>query len=416
MHIGLAWLLESGLLLASLCTAVGFEPPPVGETVLWATPRGRKAAIKAAPRRTAQTLGEVRRGAEIVLRDDGGVPGRGCTRWLRALPEGYLCQGDVRLRRGVFPSEAAQAPPAMRPAPRLRYAVVRSHEAALYSRPDTWLPPVMRLRPGDGLTVLDGPRRGPLLRTASRLWVRQQDLQFAAPSTLRGLDLTALPTAMRFRLGWLVPDRGADTVPLWLPARLAGPAWAAGQESRPMPRYTRVEVLDAMQDTTRVRLLDGPIEGEVSSRHLRRVLPAPPPPGLGPHEVWIDVNLSQQVLTAYRGQEPLFSTLVSTAPHGGTPPGTYAVYRKYLTQSLANLVGARTYYDYRQVPHAQFFYGRFGLHAAMWHDLFGHPVSHGCVNLSPADAEHLFHLTEPELPPGWHSRTAPAGTRIVVHR
>ena len=42
-----------------------------------------------------------------------------------------------------------------------------------------------------------------------------------------------------------------------------------------------------------------------------------------------------------------------------------------------------------------------GLHAAFWHDDFGHPRSHGCVNLSPRDARRLFAWTTPELPPGW---------------
>jgi hypothetical protein len=98
---------------------------------------------------------------------------------------------------------------------------------------------------------------------------------------------------------------------------------------------------------------------------------------------------------------------------------------------MANLAGSTSLYDYREVPHAQFFSGRFGLHAALWHDHLGHAVSHGCVNLSPADAERFFAFTRPALPEGWHAITASApsagqapaddgdallGTRVVVHR
>jgi hypothetical protein len=42
-----------------------------------------------------------------------------------------------------------------------------------------------------------------------------------------------------------------------------------------------------------------------------------------------------------------------------------------------------------------------GLHAAFWHDDFGHARSHGCVNLSPRDAARLFAWTTPDLPIGW---------------
>jgi lipoprotein-anchoring transpeptidase ErfK/SrfK len=163
-------------------------------------------------------------------------------------------------------------------------------------------------------------------------------------------------------------------------------------------------------------LPEGPLRAEVEARHLRRVLRSPPPADLAPGERWIDVSLGEQVATAYEGAAPVFAALVSTAPHGGTPAGSYAVYRKYRRQTMANIAGARAQYDFRQVPHAQFFHGRFGLHAALWHDLLGHPVSHGCVNLSPADAERLFAFTAPALPPGWHALTTDSGTRIVVRR
>jgi hypothetical protein len=38
-----------------------------------------------------------------------------------------------------------------------------------------------------------------------------------------------------------------------------------------------------------------------------------------------------------------------------------------------------------------------------WHDRFGTPVSHGCVNLSLADARWLFDWAPPALPPEWHA-------------
>jgi len=49
----------------------------------------------------------------------------------------------------------------------------------------------------------------------------------------------------------------------------------------------------------------------------------------------------------------------------------------------------------------QFFDRAVGLHGAFWHDGFGRPRSHGCVNLAPEDARWLFAFTEPKLPAGW---------------
>jgi len=43
----------------------------------------------------------------------------------------------------------------------------------------------------------------------------------------------------------------------------------------------------------------------------------------------------------------------------------------------------------------------FALHTSYWHDGFGSVRSHGCVNLSPADARFLYHWSSPDVPPGW---------------
>jgi hypothetical protein len=63
-------------------------------------------------------------------------------------------------------------------------------------------------------------------------------------------------------------------------------------------------------------------------------------------------------------------------------------------------------YSIEDVPWTMYFEGSFALHAALWHDQFGRPRSHGCVNLAPADARWLFQWTGPVLPPGWHGVVA----------
>jgi len=77
-----------------------------------------------------------------------------------------------------------------------------------------------------------------------------------------------------------------------------------------------------------------------------------------------------------------------------------------------------TYYYLPNVPYTMFFYKGFGLHGTYWHNNFGVPMSHGCVNLPTLMAEKLFYWTEPQLPVGKNlvlaSKDNP-GTRIVIH-
>jgi lipoprotein-anchoring transpeptidase ErfK/SrfK len=76
-------------------------------------------------------------------------------------------------------------------------------------------------------------------------------------------------------------------------------------------------------------------------------------------------------------------------------------------------------YQLRDVPYIQYFAAGYALHGAYWHDVFGKPRSHGCVNLSPIDAHRVFKWTEPAIPEGWHAintgEELGEGTTVIVH-
>ena len=76
-------------------------------------------------------------------------------------------------------------------------------------------------------------------------------------------------------------------------------------------------------------------------------------------------------------------------------------------------------FQLRDVPYIQYFESGYALHAAYWHDVFGTPRSHGCVNLSPVDAHRVFLWTDPPVPEGWHAINAGEefgeGTTVIVH-
>jgi lipoprotein-anchoring transpeptidase ErfK/SrfK len=68
------------------------------------------------------------------------------------------------------------------------------------------------------------------------------------------------------------------------------------------------------------------------------------------------------------------------------------------------------------VPYIQYFQDGYALHAAYWHDQFGQPKSHGCINLAPLDARWLFFFTKPDLPLGWHGvMRALTGSVVWIH-
>lgn len=142
---------------------------------------------------------------------------------------------------------------------------------------------------------------------------------------------------------------------------------------------------------------------------------------------WIDLSITSQTLVLYEGATPVYATLVSSGRDGlgdpketySTPTGTFRVYQKHVTTTMDSSV-ADSEYELRDVPWVMYFQGGYALHAAYWHDDFGKPRSHGCVNLSPIDARYVFNWSLPDVPADWHAGyTGDAlgpGTLVHIHK
>jgi L,D-transpeptidase catalytic domain len=138
---------------------------------------------------------------------------------------------------------------------------------------------------------------------------------------------------------------------------------------------------------------------------------------------WIEVSIGRQSLIAYEGEKAVYATVVSTGEAGledpetskSTKTGIFRIHTKHLTTTMASdVVGEE--FELKDIPYVQYFEAGYALHAAYWHDDFGTPRSHGCINLSPEDAKWLFQWTEPKLPDGWHGvRKALTGSTVFVH-
>ncbi|NPV84706.1 MAG: L,D-transpeptidase [Anaerolineae bacterium] len=140
-------------------------------------------------------------------------------------------------------------------------------------------------------------------------------------------------------------------------------------------------------------------------------LPPPPVPILAPPPVseqsnpvsnnaerWIDVDLSNQKVYAYEGEQIIREFLVSTGTYRHpTVTGQYRIYLKLIADDMSG-----PGYYLPDVPYTMYFYKGYSFHGTYWHDNFGTPMSHGCVNMRTSDAQWLFE---------W----ADTGTMVNIH-
>jgi lipoprotein-anchoring transpeptidase ErfK/SrfK len=113
---------------------------------------------------------------------------------------------------------------------------------------------------------------------------------------------------------------------------------------------------------------------------------------------WIEVRLATQRLYAWQSGRIVMSTAISSGlPRTPTVRGSFRIQRKYRRVRMRG-----PGYDLPNVPYSMFFYKGYAIHGTYWHNNFGRPMSHGCVNLPTAKAAWLY-------------RWAPIGTLVVVH-
>jgi hypothetical protein len=114
--------------------------------------------------------------------------------------------------------------------------------------------------------------------------------------------------------------------------------------------------------------------------------------------LWIEIDLTNQMLFAYRGNQLISGFLVSTGTSSHkTVTGTYKIYAKYPAYTM---IGPG--YHLEDVPFSMFFYKGYAIHGTFWHSNFGNPMSHGCVNMATDEA-------------AWVYDNAPVGTYVFVH-
>ena len=154
--------------------------------------------------------------------------------------------------------------------------------------------------------------------------------------------------------------------------------------------------------------------------------PGSRPTDVGESEKWVDVDLSSKTLVLFVGDKPVYAALISPGKRSrnkkkdhATPTGAWRIREKHVAVTMdGDGASGDLPYSIEDVPYVAYFKGSYALHGAFWHQNFGREMSHGCVNLAPNDAKHVFNWVEPRTPRGWHgvySSPDHPGSMVVIH-
>lgn len=134
----------------------------------------------------------------------------------------------------------------------------------------------------------------------------------------------------------------------------------------------------------------------------------------------IEVNLPDQLLMAYEANRLVYATRVAT---GGrlrsgtytTPEGEYITYHKRPTRHMAAGDLASSGFDLPGVPWVTYIKENgTSFHGTYWHNDYGRPRSHGCINMTPQAAKWLYRWTTPSVPPDKELVYGSVGTRVEI--
>lgn len=301
---------------------------------------------------------------------------------------------DTARERRAFLDQAHRLDPNIRPAPAAAPPPTQRRRAARKSRPGVWLAAlvVLLMVAGAAFTIHPGGRTllGDVVGRVSALAGMTQAMPTPAvvaetvaplliPPTSAPVE-TALPSPTNppvFPTKGVLP--GGGPLPTWTPTSQPTPTLAPTMTPSPTPEPSATpEPIPLSSGGTIVR-----------------------PAGVAAGERWIHVNLSTQTLVAFEGDTPVFETLVSSGlPQWPTVTGLYRTYMKYESQTMNGYLLGYDYY-LPDVPYVMYFYEDYAIHGTYWHNSFGTPMSHGCVNVSTPDA-------------GWLFNWAPVGTAVEV--
>ena len=130
----------------------------------------------------------------------------------------------------------------------------------------------------------------------------------------------------------------------------------------------------------------------------------------------IEVDLGNQRIIAYEDNRPVFTSRTATGYfEGDTPIGEYRVERKQPSRHMSSDSEGNSF-DLPGVPWVCYIsWTGVSLHGTYWHNNYGTPLSHGCINLNPKAAKWIYRWTIPHAPLNKEHVESDYGTRVVVY-
>lgn len=210
-------------------------------------------------------------------------------------------------------------------------------------------------------------------------WMRSGDIvRHIEPTDFSGLEVqTAAPRPF----GWTL------NYSLTYPA----PGYTK-QTSGSLARHTVIQVFDTVTVGSWDWYLVGPDQW-IEQRRVALVFPHSKPPTGIHNGRWIELNLFEQTTAVYQNGQLIFATLTTSGSKAYyTRPGLFQITEKLEVTPMRGAFEAdkSDSYSLEAVPWTMYFDERRAFHGEYWHDNLGYTSSHGCANLSFADAEWLF--------------------------
>ncbi len=144
---------------------------------------------------------------------------------------------------------------------------------------------------------------------------------------------------------------------------------------------------------------------------------APLSPQVPKEKKHIEVYLDRQLLLAFEWDKLVYAARVATGQKNfETPTGWFHTFHKRPTYHMTGGADISSVFDLPGVPWDSYITDTgVALHGTYWHNDFGRPHSHGCINMTPQDAKWVYRWTLPTVPPGERLVLKPGiGTRVLV--
>jgi len=227
--------------------------------------------------------------------------------------------------------------------------------------------------------VSDGSRI--LVQLESGEWMQAQPIY--SWTRFQGLRFSRTP---KNDFGWIVNDAESYTAP----------GYASPKTGKVHVKYDVIQIFQIAEADGYEWYRINQDEWVSSHKSRRMVVDTTRPEGVT-GDRWINIDLGNFTLSVYEDGELIFASLIASGLHPFyTQPGTFQIYKMYETVTMQDAYEAdrSDFYHLQAVPWAMFYDRNTAIHGVYWPVVLGFNQSHGCVNMSPGDANWVYQWAE----------------------